>query len=43
MIENATSNLSNDNCIDFVDINKSKTHSDSDSACCSDNDSLVEK
>ena len=43
MVENKTSNLINDNHIDYVDTNKSETYSDSDSACVSDYDSLVEK
>ena len=43
MIDNTSSNLINDNCIDCVDTNKNETCSDSDSSCCSKNEAVVEK
>ena len=43
IMENTSSSLINDNCIDYVDTNKNETYSDSDSSCCSKNEPVVEK
>ena len=42
-IENPISNLINDHFIDYVDTNKNKTNSDSDSSSCSGYEAVVEK